>query len=103
MNHTSLVSCSHDEALSALRQAGEEVTLSVMHYRSAAPFLLRNLRQLVPEHSETSLVNAAAAAAATAEEPNTTTTTTTTPGDERGGGRRNDCTTYTVCPNKKGL
>ena len=50
MNHTSLVSSSHDEAINVLRNAGPEVCLSVMHYRSAAPFLLRNLRQLVPEH-----------------------------------------------------
>ncbi len=85
MNHTSLVSCSHDEAINALRNAGGEVTLSVMHYRSAAPFLLRNMRQLVPEHSETSLVSAAAEAAKEEEEddPNKATTAPS-PGEERG-------------------
>jgi len=51
VNHTSLASASHDEAVDALRNArGQEISLAVVHYRSAAPFLLRNLpKQLVPD------------------------------------------------------
>ncbi len=58
------MSVSHDDAINILRNAGPAVTLSVMHYRSAAPFLLKNLRQLVPETCEATAADAAAAAAA---------------------------------------
>ena len=44
-----MTSVSHEEALEILAEAGEEVTLTVKHYKSAAPFLLRNVRQLIPE------------------------------------------------------
>ena len=37
------------EALDILKSAGREVALTVKHYKSAAPFLLRNFRQLIPE------------------------------------------------------
>lgn len=49
VNHTSVANVSHDEAINILRNAGAEVTLTVKHYRSAAPFLLKNFRQLIPE------------------------------------------------------
>ena len=39
----------HDEAINILRNAGAEVTLTVKHYRAATPFLLKNLRQFIPE------------------------------------------------------
>ena len=44
-----MTSVSHEEALEILSEAGDEVTLTVKHYKSAAPFLLKNVRQLIPE------------------------------------------------------
>ena len=44
-----MTSVSHEEALEILAEAGDEVTLTVKHYKSAAPFLLKNVRQLIPE------------------------------------------------------
>ncbi len=52
MNHASLACVSHDDAINLLRNAGPVVTLKVKHYRSAAPFLLKNLRQLIPEQEQ---------------------------------------------------
>ena len=49
VNHTLLTSVSHEEAINILNNAGGEVTLTVKHYKSAAPFLLKNFRQLIPE------------------------------------------------------
>ncbi len=49
MNHTTLTSATHDEAINVLRNSGSELTLTVKHYKSAAPFLLKNFRQLIPE------------------------------------------------------
>ena len=44
-----MTSVTHDEAINILRNAGSEVNLTVKHYRSAAPFLLKNVRQLIPD------------------------------------------------------
>ena len=52
VNHSPLASATHDEAINAFRNAGDTVTLAVKHYRSAAPFLLRNLRQFIPEQDQ---------------------------------------------------
>ena len=49
VNHTSLTSATHDEAINVLRNSGSELILTVKHYKSAAPFLLKNLRQFIPE------------------------------------------------------
>jgi hypothetical protein len=49
VNHTTLTSATHDEAINVLRNSGSELTLTVKHYKSAAPFLLKNFRQLIPE------------------------------------------------------
>ena len=49
VNHTLLTSVTHGEAIDILRDAGPEVNLTVKHYKSAAPFLLKNVRQLIPE------------------------------------------------------
>ena len=51
VNHTLMTSVSHEEALEILNEAGDEVTLTVKHYKSAAPFLLKNVRQLIPEQT----------------------------------------------------
>ena len=55
VNHTLLTSVSHEEAINILRDAGSEVTLTVKHYKSAAPFLLKNVRQLIPEQDQISV------------------------------------------------
>ena len=49
VNHRSLGAVTHDEAVDLLRGAGDEVSLTVKHYKSAAPFLLKQLRQMIPE------------------------------------------------------
>ena len=49
VNHRSLGAVTHDEALDLLRGAGDQVSLTVKHYKSAAPFLLKQLRQMIPE------------------------------------------------------
>ena len=49
-----MTSVTHDEAINVLRNAGSEVHLTVKHYRSAAPFLLKNVRQLIPDLEPTS-------------------------------------------------
>ena len=49
VNENFLTSVTHDEAINILRNAGSEVTLTVKHYKSAAPFLLKNVRQFVPD------------------------------------------------------
>ena len=49
VNDTYMTSVTHDEAINILRNAGSEVNLTVKHYRSAAPFLLKNVRQLIPD------------------------------------------------------
>ena len=49
MNHTLLTSVTHEDAIDILKEAGPEVTLTVKHYKSAAPFLLKNVRQFIPE------------------------------------------------------
>ena len=49
VNHRSLGAVTHDEALHLLRGAGDQVSLTVKHYKSAAPFLLKQLRQMIPE------------------------------------------------------
>ncbi|KAG7177795.1 Gamma-1-syntrophin-like [Homarus americanus] len=38
-NNQSLLRCTHDEAVGELRQAGDEVLLTVRHYKAATPFL----------------------------------------------------------------
>ena len=52
VNHTLLTSVTHQEAIEILREAGPEVTLTVKHYKSAAPFLLKNVRQFIPEQDQ---------------------------------------------------
>ncbi|XP_071544154.1 gamma-1-syntrophin isoform X2 [Panulirus ornatus] len=42
VNNQSLLRCTHDEAVSELRQAGDEVLLTVRHYKAATPFLNKN-------------------------------------------------------------
>ncbi|CAL4091691.1 unnamed protein product, partial [Meganyctiphanes norvegica] len=42
VNQHSLLRCSHDEAVSELRNAGDEVLLTVRHYKAATPFLNKN-------------------------------------------------------------
>jgi len=54
VNDTYMTSVTHDEAINVLRNAGSEVHLTVKHYRSAAPFLLKNVRQLIPDLEPTS-------------------------------------------------
>ena len=49
VNHRSLGAVTHDEAVDLLRRAGDDVSLTVKHYKSAAPFLLKQLRQMIPE------------------------------------------------------
>jgi hypothetical protein len=49
VNHTPLTSATHEEAIDILRTSGSELTLTVKHYKSATPFLLKNFRQLIPE------------------------------------------------------
>jgi len=49
VNNMSLTSVSHDEAIHILHNSGDELILAVKHYKSAAPFLLKNCRQLIPE------------------------------------------------------
>jgi hypothetical protein len=49
VNHTNLTSATHEEAINILRNSGSELTLTIKHYKSAAPFLLKNFRQLIPE------------------------------------------------------
>ena len=49
VNDNFLTSVTHDEAINILRNAGSEVTLTVKHYKSAAPFLLKNVRQFIPD------------------------------------------------------
>lgn len=49
VNHTTLTAATHEEAINILRTSGSELTLTVKHYKSAAPFLLKNFRQLIPE------------------------------------------------------
>ena len=49
VNHTLLTSVTHEDAIDILKEAGPEVTLTVKHYKSAAPFLLKNVRQFIPE------------------------------------------------------
>ena len=44
-----LTSVTHDEAINILRNAGSEVNLTVKHYKSAAPFLLKQVRQFIPD------------------------------------------------------
>ena len=44
-----LTSVTHEDAIDILKEAGPEVTLTVKHYKSAAPFLLKNVRQFIPE------------------------------------------------------
>ncbi|XP_063588298.1 gamma-1-syntrophin-like [Penaeus indicus] len=39
VNNQSLLRCTHDEAVAELRQAGDEVILTVRHYKAATPFL----------------------------------------------------------------
>ena len=39
VNQRSLLRCTHDEAVSELRKAGDEVFLTVRHYKAATPFL----------------------------------------------------------------
>lgn len=52
VNQMSLANVTHDEAINILRNAGPEVILTVKHYRSAAPFLLKGVRQLIPEQEQ---------------------------------------------------
>eukprot|EP00095_Tigriopus_kingsejongensis_P005920 maker-scaffold825_size91437-snap-gene-0.16 protein:Tk05920 transcript:maker-scaffold825_size91437-snap-gene-0.16-mRNA-1 annotation:"gamma-1-syntrophin isoform x2" len=52
VNHTSLSHVTHDEAINILRNAGPEVVLSVRHFRTAAPFLLKSVRQFIPEQEQ---------------------------------------------------
>ena len=54
VNDTYMTSMTHDEAINVLRNAGSEVHLTVKHYKSAAPFLLKNVRQLIPDLEPTS-------------------------------------------------
>ncbi|KAA0202071.1 hypothetical protein HAZT_HAZT011260 [Hyalella azteca] len=58
VNNKTLLRCTHDEAADELRRAGEEVTLTVRHYKAATPFLnkaadsnsdLSNQTQLQPD------------------------------------------------------
>ncbi len=58
VNHTPLNNVSHETAIEELRNAGDEVTLYVKHYKSAAPFLLKNMRQLIPEQEAGGAINA---------------------------------------------
>ena len=39
VNQESLLKCTHDEAVGGLRSAGDEVVLTVRHYKAATPFL----------------------------------------------------------------
>ena len=39
VNNRSLLRCTHDEAVGELRQAGDEIILTVRHYKAATPFL----------------------------------------------------------------
>ena len=55
VNHTLLTSVTHEEAIDILREAGPEVILTVKHYKSAAPFLLKNVRQFIPEQDTASM------------------------------------------------
>lgn len=54
VNETSLEGCHHDEAVEILRTAGSEVTLTVRHYRAAAPFLKASLQEYIPDDPHTS-------------------------------------------------
>lgn len=54
VNDNFLTSVTHDEAINILRNAGSEVTLTVKHYKSAAPFLLKNVRQFIPDVDQAS-------------------------------------------------
>ena len=54
VNHTLLTSVTHEEAIDILREAGPDVILTVKHYKSAAPFLLKNVRQFIPEQDPSS-------------------------------------------------
>jgi hypothetical protein len=49
-----LTSVTHEEAIDILREAGPEVILTVKHYKSAAPFLLKDVRQFIPEQDASS-------------------------------------------------
>ncbi|XP_069193035.1 gamma-1-syntrophin-like [Procambarus clarkii] len=42
VNNQTLLRCTHDEAVGELRQAGDEVLLTVRHYKAATPFLNKN-------------------------------------------------------------
>ena len=49
VNEIFLTSVTHDEAINILRNAGSEINLTVKHYKSAAPFLLKQHRQFIPD------------------------------------------------------
>ena len=49
VNDIFLTSVTHDEAINILRNAGSEINLTVKHYKSAAPFLLKQHRQFIPD------------------------------------------------------
>ena len=49
VNDIFLTSVTHDEAINILRNAGSEINLTVKHYKSAAPFLLKHVRQFIPD------------------------------------------------------
>ena len=49
VNDIFLTSVTHDEAINILRNAGSEINLTVKHYKSAAPFLLKQVRQFIPD------------------------------------------------------
>ena len=54
VNDIFLTSVTHDEAINILRNAGSEINLTVKHYKSAAPFLLKQHRQFIPDMDTTS-------------------------------------------------
>ncbi|KAK8744780.1 hypothetical protein OTU49_000613, partial [Cherax quadricarinatus] len=54
VNNQSLLRCTHDEAVSELRQAGDEVLLTVRHYKAATPFLNKNDDNVSTTESTTS-------------------------------------------------
>jgi len=57
VNDIFLTSVTHDEAINILRNAGSEINLTVKHYKSAAPFLLKQVRQFIPDMETNSPVD----------------------------------------------
>ncbi|KAK3874601.1 hypothetical protein Pcinc_020466, partial [Petrolisthes cinctipes] len=91
-NNNTLLRCTHDEAVGELRQAGDEVLLTVRHYKAATPFLNKTDdnesttssttdktgSQLRPEDGWRSPSNPTTPTTPTPNHKTSTTTTTTT-------------------------